>query len=72
MAIFSLTIPNAEVDRVTAALCANGGYTDVTPANATLALITYIQGVVVCIETAAATQAALGTLPDVVPPEGLQ
>jgi hypothetical protein len=39
MAVFSLTIPDAEVDRVTAALCANGGYADVTPANAALVII---------------------------------
>jgi hypothetical protein len=72
MAVFSLTIPDAEVDRVTAAMCASWGYAEVSPANATLALISYIQATVVNIETEAATQSALDALPVVSPPAGLQ
>ena len=72
MAVFSLTIPDAEVERVTSALCASGGYTDVTPENATLALITYIGATVVNIETQAARQAAQAAAPVIAPPAGLQ
>ena len=67
MAVFTLTVADADVPRVVAALCSNAGYTDVTPENAIKAVMTYITQLVSNVEIAAARQAALDSIP-LIPP----
>jgi len=67
MAVFTLTIADADVSRVISALCSNSGYTDVTPENAIKGVMTYITQLVSNVETAAARQAALASIPAFTP-----
>jgi hypothetical protein len=67
VAVFTLTVADADVPRVTAALCNNAGYTDVTPENAIKAVMTYITQLVSNVETATARQSALDSIPPIVP-----
>lgn len=59
MATISITIPDATVSRVIPLLCAAGGFTDVTPANAKAAVMAYILRIVQSAEQQAARDAAM-------------
>lgn len=55
MALFSVTIPDAQATRVVAALCAAGGFqgADVTPENARAFIVAYVKQTVQNVELAA-------------------
>jgi len=69
MAVFALTIADADVPRVVAALCSNYGYTyaDVTTENAIKGVMAYITQLVSNVEITAARQAALASVPAFIP-----
>jgi PKD repeat protein len=67
VAVFTLTIADADVPRVIAALCDNFGYAEVTAGNAMAGVMVFITQVVANVEAAAARQAALATLPPIAP-----
>jgi hypothetical protein len=67
VAVFTLTIADADVPRVTAALCDNFGYAEVTADNAIAGVMAYITQVVANVEAAAARQAALAAIVPIAP-----
>lgn len=68
---FVLNIPSALVDTVTASLCAAGGFTVVSEANAKQAAINWITATVQNVQNAQAQAAALATATTVTPITGL-
>lgn len=66
MATISLTIPDAQLTRAVNALCAYGGFTTVSNANAKAALAQAVKNIVLAQEQLAAQQAiVLSAPPDV-------
>jgi hypothetical protein len=68
MAQFILNVADADVPRVTAALCSAGGFPDVTVENALASVQAWIADTVVAVEHGQAQQAALAALTPPAPP----
>lgn len=64
MATITLTIPSADLNRVTSALCAAGGFSEVNADNAQSALLAWALRVATSVESEAAAQAASDALKD--------
>ena len=67
MAVFTLTIADADVPRVISALCDNYGYTEVSADHAFAGVMTYITQTVANVEMAAARRVAIKALPEITP-----